>query len=154
MGDDHAGTSILVGGSRADRVASLAIQPSDSRKLYAAMGRNLRVSDDGGATWRTEREFATPARRVWATRDALYGAVERSSWVKDKGPWREGAAMPAPWTDISAGPPVIYAVTSESGVVSDDGGATWRQLEFPGTGARLRAIATSRNHPDVAYVSY
>src|SRR2546421_11798640 len=112
------------------------------------------MSGNGGTTWRSEREFATPARRVWATRDALYVALERSIWVRENATWREGAAMPAPWTDISAGPPVIYAVTSEGGAMSEDGGATWRQLELPGTGARLRAIATSRNHPDVAYVSY
>jgi photosystem II stability/assembly factor-like uncharacterized protein len=154
MGDDHADTTILVGGRPADRVASLAIQPGDSRKLYAAMGRSVKVSEDGGNTWRTEREFPAPARRVWATGGSIYVAVERSIWVREKGMWREGMAMPAAWTDISAGPPVIYAATASGGSVSEDGGATWRQFDLPGSGARLHAIATSRNHPDVAYVSY
>ncbi|HEV3198842.1 MAG TPA: hypothetical protein VGZ73_13070 [Bryobacteraceae bacterium] len=154
MGDDHADTSILVGGKPADRLAALAIQPGDSKKLYAGTGRTLRISDDGGASWRTEREFPTQVRRVWATRGALYAAVERSIWVRENGTWREGPAMPAAWTDISAGPPVIYAVSSETGAVSEDAGNTWRRFELLGTGAKLQAIAASRNHPDTAYVSY
>jgi photosystem II stability/assembly factor-like uncharacterized protein len=154
MGDDHADTTILVGGRPADRVTALAIQPGDSRKLYAAIERSLRISEDGGTTWRTEREFDTSARRVWATAGSVYVAVERSIWVREKGTWREGAALPAPWTDMSAGPPVIYAVMPSGGFVSEDGGATWRQFELPGTGTRPHAIATSRNHPVVAYVSY
>lgn len=154
MGDDHADTSILVAGKPADRISTLAIQPGDSRKLYAGMGRALRVSENGGTSWRTEREFETPVRRVWAARNALYAAVERSIWIMENGTWREGAAMPAPWTDITAGLPVIYTVSTEGGAISEDGGATWRRFELPGAGARLQAVATSRNHPDTAYVSY
>src|SRR5215471_1133248 len=153
MGDDHADTSIQIGGKPAERVAALAIQPGDSRKLYAAMGRSLRLSDDGGVSWSTERQFETPVRRVWAARDALYAAVEKSIWVRENGMWRAGADLPAAWTDITAGLPVIYAVSAEGGAVSEDGGATWRRFELPGAGARLQAIAASRKHPDVAYAS-
>jgi len=154
MNDDHAETAILVGGKPADRVTALAVQPGDSRRLYAAFGTMLRISEDGGKSWRAEREFATPVRRAWATRDALYVAVERSIWVREKGTWHEGAAMPAAWTDISGAPPVIYAIAGNGGLISEDAGATWRALDLPGTGARLHAIATSLNHSDVAYVSY
>ena len=154
MGDDHAETTILVGGKPAERVTALAIQPADSRTLYAAMGRTLRVSHDGGNTWQTEREFATPARRVWAAAGSLYVALERSVWLKEKGAWREGAQLPAAWTDITAGPPVIYTVGANGGSISEDGGATWRAFALPGEGAHLRAVAAGRNHPEVAYVSY
>jgi photosystem II stability/assembly factor-like uncharacterized protein len=154
MDDDHADTTILVNGKPADRVAALAIQPGDSRRLYAGFGRELRTSEDGGATWRVEREFAAPVRRVWATREAVYAALERSIWVKQSNAWREGAAMPMTWTDISMGPPTTYAVSAEGGAVSEDGGATWQRFDLPGSGARLQAVATSRDHADVAYVSY
>jgi len=154
MGDDHAETTILVGGKPAERVTALAIQPGDSTTLYAAMGRALRVSHDGGNTWQTEREFATPARRVWAAAGSLYVALERSVWLKEKGAWREGAQLPAAWTDITAGPPVIYTVGANGGSISEDGGATWRAFALPGEGAHLRAVAAGRNHPEVAYVSY
>jgi len=162
MGDDHADTTILVGGKPADRVATLAVQPGNSRQLFAGIGRALRVSDDGGASWRTEREFATPVRRVWATRTTLFAAVERSIWVRENGiggsaesgSWHEGAVLTSSWIDLAFAPPVIYSVSAQGGAVSEDGGSTWRSFELPGGGARLQAIATSRNHPDTAYVSY
>jgi photosystem II stability/assembly factor-like uncharacterized protein len=154
MADDHADATVLVGGKAADRVSSIAVQPGNSRKLYAAIGNTVRVSEDGGATWRVEREFATAVKHVWANRVSLFAAVERSVWVRQDGMWREGAAMPAAWIDISAGLPVFYAVAASGGVVSEDSGTTWRKFELPGSGAKLQAIATSAKHPDVAYVSY
>src|SRR5438552_10311274 len=39
-------------------------------------------------------------------------------------------------------------------VVSEDGGATWRESKLPGTSPELRAIATSQLHGNAAYVSY
>jgi hypothetical protein len=75
-------------------------------------------------------------------------------WVREKGVWNEGAAASEAWVDISAGPPVVYAVTASSGAVSEDGGKTWRDFVLPGTGARLGAVATSLRHPDTAYVGY
>src|SRR5215470_12688922 len=55
MGNDHADETILVDGRPADRVTALAIDPANSKKLYAAMGNSLKISDDAGATWRMER---------------------------------------------------------------------------------------------------
>src|SRR5205823_14386865 len=44
---------------------------------------------------------------------------------------------------------------SEKGIfVSKNGGSTWRQSSLPGSGAQVRAIATSSQHADIAYVSY
>jgi photosystem II stability/assembly factor-like uncharacterized protein len=154
MGDDHADTTILVGGKPADRFASLAVQPGDSKKLYAAIGHTVRVSEDGGASWSVEREFATPVRRVWAQRATLYAAVDRSVWVRENGSWREGAALPAAWTDISVTAPLIYAVTAGRGMVSEDAGATWRAIDLPGAGAKPHAVAASLKHPEIAYLSY
>jgi len=38
--------------------------------------------------------------------------------------------------------------------VSRDGGASWKASPLPGSGARVRAIATSLKHPESAYASY
>jgi photosystem II stability/assembly factor-like uncharacterized protein len=154
MGDDHADETILVGGKPAERMSALAVDPANSKVLYAGVGRTVRISEDWGATWRIEREFPTPVRRVWAARGVLYAALERSVFVREEGSWREGQALPASWADITAGPPVIYAVSDRAGAVSEDGGRTWRAFELPGSGARMQAIATSLKHPDTAYVSY
>jgi photosystem II stability/assembly factor-like uncharacterized protein len=154
MTDDHADATILVDNKPAERIAALAVEPGNSRLLYAAVGRTLRVSEDGGGTWRTEREFPTAVRRVWADHGSLYAALMRSVFVRTRGVWTEGQVLSAPWADIAAGPPVIYAISSSGGSVSDDSGSSWRPFELPGAGARLHAVATSLKHPDIAYVSY
>src|SRR6185312_3956308 len=44
---------------------------------------------------------------------------------------------------------------SDTGIfVSRDGGASWKASPLPGSGARVRAIATSLKHPESAYASY
>ncbi len=154
MSDDHADETILADGARAERVAALAIDPRNSKMLYAATGRVLRVSEDGGATWRVEREFSTAVRRVWAGSSTLYAALATSVFMRENGTWSEGRPLASAWNDIAAGAPVIYAISQSAGSVSDDGGKSWRAFSLPGSGARLHAIATSAKHPDTAYVSY
>jgi photosystem II stability/assembly factor-like uncharacterized protein len=154
MGDDHADETILVQGKPAERVASMAVAPGNSKLLYAIAGRSLLMSADFGASWRAEKEFPSPVRRVWAERDRLYVASERSIWTRENGAWSEGAAAAAPWVDVSAGPPVIYAVSDTAGAVSEDRGKTWRAFGLPGSGARFHAVAASLRHPDTAYVSF
>ncbi len=154
MNDDHADERILANGKPAERVSALAINPADSKVLYAAIGRTLRVSKDWGSTWRIEREFPTPVRRVWAAGESLFAALERSVFIRESGAWTEGQPLAAPWADITAGPPVLYAVSGQTGSVSEDGGKTWRGFALPASGARMQAVATSRRHPDTAYVSY
>ncbi len=154
MSGDHADEEILVDGKPAGRIAALAIDPGSGKLLYAGIGSALHISDDGGATWRKERDFTTRVRRIWAENGALYVAGDRTIAVRGKGAWSEGAPLAEAWADITAGPPVIYAVTASSGAVSEDGGNTWRAFTLPGTGARLAAVATSLRHPDTAYVSY
>jgi len=154
MSSDHADEEILVDGKPAERMAALAVDPGNSKVLYAAIGTALHVSEDGGASWRKERDFPTRVRRIWAGNGALYVAGERSIFVREKGAWSEGAPSADAWVDIAAGPPVIYAVAASGGSVSEDGGKSWRAFSLPGAGARLGAVATSLHHPDTAYVSY
>src|SRR5690242_21783543 len=105
----------------AERVTALAIEPDNSKVLYAAIGTSLQVSQDGGTTWRKERDFGTRVRRIWSSNGALYVAGERSVEIREKGVWSVGAAAAEPWVDITAGPPVLYSVTASSGAVSEDG---------------------------------
>ena len=115
MSDDHADESILVNGQPAPRVSSLAVDPADSKVLYAATGNTLRVSRDTGATWTVEREFPAPLRRVWAALDRVSAATGLSVFTRANGTWSEGSALDAPWVDLSAAAPVVYAVTGNPG---------------------------------------
>ena len=49
---------------------------------------------------------------------------------------------------------MIYFTSERGAFRSSDGGATWRECVLPGSGAKIRAIATSLHHPDTAYLSY
>jgi photosystem II stability/assembly factor-like uncharacterized protein len=48
----------------------------------------------------------------------------------------------------------MYGTSEQGTFVSTDGGATWRKCDLPGSGAKVRADATSLHHPQTAYVSY
>ncbi len=52
------------------------------------------------------------------------------------------------------GEPVVYASTLATAFVSEDGGRTWRGSALPGFAPRIKTIATSQRHPNVAYLSY
>jgi photosystem II stability/assembly factor-like uncharacterized protein len=62
-------------------------------------------------------------------------------------------------TDISAGfapkgQAIFYVVADESAFVSDDAAVTWRKIDLGSGNEKIRAIATSLQHPEIAYVSY
>jgi photosystem II stability/assembly factor-like uncharacterized protein len=151
--DDHASGPILVDGKAAQRATALAVEPGNSRRLHMAIGTSLLTTDDAGATWRVERDFPAAVRRIWATRDGLYVAAERSIFHREKGEWTEGEPAPARFVDIAGAPPVFYMVAQEQAAISDDGGKSWRTAKLPGTDARLQAVAVGRKHPDTAYIS-
>ena len=67
--------------------------------------------------------------------------------------------LPPAVNDISLGfgtakQPTIYATSEEGIFVSTDGGANFNKRSLPGTGGKVRAVATSFHHPETAYVSY
>ena len=92
-----------------------------------------------------------------SSRTIFVGSVRALAVIN--GPAVHKLSVPEDTNEISLGfgaaaQPTIYA-TSEQGVfVSTDGGATWSKSTLPGDGGRVRAIATSLHHPEVAYVSY
>jgi photosystem II stability/assembly factor-like uncharacterized protein len=124
----------------------------------------LFLSGDSGKTWQKKVDLPAGVRHIWIdgrspkhSRTLYVGASNVIAVVN--GEDIQERNLPASATEISLGftansKPVIY-LTSEVGVfVSTDGGANFRSASLPGSGAKVRAIATSLHHPQVAYVSY
>ena len=168
MSSDHADEQILADPDPLSEIAALAVDPSDSKTLYAAAGTKespaLFVSRDYGKSWQKQVALPDVPRHLWvdpnsaADGRSLFLASGHALTVVSPGGVRS-FPFPTPVSDTSmgfdSGPhPTIYA-TSEQGIyVSNDAGANWRQSTLPGAGAKVRAIATSLHHPETAYVSY
>lgn len=170
MSSDHADESVVADDNPLGIFLALAIDPQDSKVLVAATVHGnqpaLFISRNGGDTWKQVTDLPEIPRRVWidplsnqAMRD-LYVGGETGVMVRRHGKWEKRKAPPGLlFTDLSMGfskqhGAIAYA-TSASGIyVSRDGGVSWASSALPGTGAQVRAIATSLHHPEVAYVSY
>ena len=171
MADDHAGPNFTLTDGTYGRMLALAIDPDNSNSLYAAIQEegvvSLNTSADQGATWRKRGALPGGVRSIFIHPESpvndrtLYVLGPKGVTVRKGGAWRTGA-MPGDETfvDLSLGfpggeaLPVIYAVTESRVYASVDEGQSWQGTSLPGEGARLQAISTSLNHPDVAYVSY
>jgi photosystem II stability/assembly factor-like uncharacterized protein len=183
MADDHASARITIGEGRSPAMTALAIDPGDSRVLYAAFMEageaSLRVSSDGGATWKRESPLAGGGRRILvdprsaAGNRTLYVLGRNSVAVRESGQWSQGIPPSGvdAFADMAAGfparggKPVLYGIaSSERGegnrlYVSEDGGTSWRRSflvpEAQGTSQpRLVAVAACLNQPEAAYISY
>jgi hypothetical protein len=165
MNSDHAEEFIIAEPDPLGSITALAIDPDDSRMLYAAASKGLFVSTDSGETWRREATLPEPALHMWvhpyserATRTLIIGSRHSIQVKTSSGIQTRPAPQSAAFTDLSAGfrdgTAIIYGTTTKGAFVSSDGGATWQNCTLPGTGARVRAIATSLHHPETAYLSY
>jgi photosystem II stability/assembly factor-like uncharacterized protein len=175
MDSDHADETLIASPNSIGKIVALAIDPTDSHILYAAATIDNRtalvLSRDGGLTWQRLVPLPEEPLRIWidpnsrgASRD-LYIADTHTIHVRIRGRWqRRTSPRGATFTELAAGfaatgSPTLYAVSqfshSSSGLlVSPNGGLNWNAAAFPGIGARLRAVATSLRHPEVAYASY
>jgi len=169
MPSDHADARIVTKDGRYPRVAALAIDPVDSKTLYAAMSEGsstvLSVSADGGASWKKGADLPAGVLRIHIdpasprTDRTITVVTAKSVMVRAGGTWKEHAT-PAQFIDTSAGYATagglrLYGVSRDGLHISDDGGVTWRNSEIqPGAKPRLSAVATSAQHPDVAYLAY
>lgn len=168
MNSDHADEKIVADPDPLGHIAAMAIDPANSNILYAAAGTKespaLFVSSDSGKNWRNQTGLPDVPRRIWVdpnsakdTRTIFLASAHALTVVSTSGV--RSVPFPAAVNGVSLGvasgpQPTIYA-TSEQGIfVSSDGGANWHKRELPGKAAKLRAVATSFHHPDVAYVSY
>lgn len=168
MRSDHADEDLVAQPDPLRNIAALAVDPANSNVLYAAAGGKkspaLFISRDFGKSWNRQQELPEMPLRMWvdphspADSRVLFIAGPHSVSVKTSTGVRT-LAVPVTLTDVSAGfgsgsHPVIYGVSEQGIFVSKDGGASWHQSRLPGGSAKVRAIATSRQHPAVAYVSY
>ncbi len=170
MSSDHADETIVAEPNPMGQVVALAIDPADSKTLVAGAVKDGKaaafISKDDGGTWSKAQDLTGAPQRIWidpysnkSDRD-LYIAGKTGVTVRYRGKWQE---RPGPkgavFNDVSAGfsdatGMTLYA-SSETGIfLSRDGGTTWVSSTLPGSGAKVRAIATSLNHPESAYASY
>ncbi len=172
MSDDHAGERIITKGGDSPAISAIAIDPSDPRMLYGAFrngnANELRISKDWGKTWDNAGSLSEAAKAIYVDgrspegNRSLYVVGARSIARRTAGQWHQGSAAPEvrAFADVSlgfpaaGGAPVVYAVAQQGLFVSTDGGASWARGALPGAEARFIAVATCRNHPDTAYVSY
>ncbi len=151
--DDHASERLLTKDGEADHLTALAVDPADSKVLYAArqrgQGSMLLISSDWGKSWKEAALLGPPVRRVYvdpnSPRDnrTLYVVHPNRVVVRENGEWKKGPPVPdiESFTDVTAGfpkgnpKPVIYGVGRTKwkdgrllgGVyVSTDGGMNWK----------------------------
>jgi len=148
-----------------------------------AGGVALYLSTDRGAHWQRSADLPGGGRKIFVDPNSppsdrtLYVLGENSVAIRKAGQWKQG---PAPAgvgeaIDMSAGFAAsgklsVYMVTgggrrsgsARSVILSSDGGSNWTVADVvplrnadSGTGmADLTNVATSLQHPEVAYVSY
>lgn len=177
MDSDHADESVEAEPNPIGEITALAIDPADSRILYAASKKDtqaiLNISRNGGITWQRLHFLPTTTLHIWIDphsakelRD-LYVVSSDGTEARVHGQWIHYAGpQGSTFTDASAGfpagdhaAPTLYAVAKDtqsnsSLLVSTDGGANWIPSPFPGDGTQLRAVTASLHHPNVAYASY
>jgi photosystem II stability/assembly factor-like uncharacterized protein len=168
MDSDHADEQILADPDPLSSIKAMAVDPANSKVLYVAAGAKespaLFVSRDSGQTWQKQEPLPDVPRHIWvdprsnADSRRLFLASAHAVVVASAGT-AQSLPLPATVNDISlafgsGAEPTIYATSEQGAYVSTDGGTTWRKCELPGKGAKVRAVATSLRHPEVAYISY
>jgi photosystem II stability/assembly factor-like uncharacterized protein len=182
MPDDHAGERFVLRGDPQGSVSALAVDPANSKLLYAAIldrGKNyFATSTDWGKTWKRDADLPGfeprsagalgGSRRIFIdpsspkSNRTIYLIGTKSVSVRRGNAWRTLA--PPPGVDsfleysggfLKAGP--VFYVTSQAGAfVSGDGGENWRPVSLPGLTGRLQfsGVGASFHHPEVAYLSF
>jgi photosystem II stability/assembly factor-like uncharacterized protein len=157
-GDDHASETYHVREAPRAAVTALAIDPEDSRALYAAVGSELWSSSDGGAAWKPSATLAGKISAIWidphSPKDnrTIFAAGPNAIYIRREGKWSAGES-PGPFTSVAGAPPVFYAI-SGSRIFISEGGVKWTAGEDSGSGITPTVVATSAANPDIAYCSY
>ena len=168
MNSDHSDEHILADPDPLGTIAALAVDPADSKVLYAAAGNKeswaIFVSRDFGQTWQKQASLPDKPRRIWV--DPHSPANSRKLFLTSASMVAVATAsdlrkfpVPTKFTDVSlafgsAPQPTIYATSKEGIFISVNGGESWQKSSMPGKDAEVRAVATSLHHPETAYVSY
>jgi photosystem II stability/assembly factor-like uncharacterized protein len=150
MPDDHASPRVLTAQGPSGHVEALAVDPTDSQKLYATIGEagavGLDISNDRGAHWQRAAALPGGGRKILVDPHSppsdrtLYVLGENSVTVRKAGEWKQGQAPAGVGEsiDMSAGfssaeQLIVYLLAgggrrsgSARGIfISPDGGATW-----------------------------
>src|SRR3954469_23754228 len=144
MRSDHSDENLVADPNPLGDIAALAIDPKDSKTLYAAAGdkshASLFVSHDWGENWTKQDDLPETPRRIWADPNspaesrAIYISGPKFFVLKDSAGIHK---FPVPesvtFTDVSLGftpAPIVYAVSEKGVLISKDGGKTWSQASF------------------------
>jgi photosystem II stability/assembly factor-like uncharacterized protein len=150
---DHAEEVLVTKDHTTRKVLALTVDPSDSKKLYAAISVNDRTgfysSDDRGKSWTSEKVLEDDAQKIFvlpsspAGNRTIYVAGKNTIAVRKDGKWsiNKGPSGVRQLTSVSGGFDkghdrfFIYAISGKgyfnpegdpSGIyVTEDGGATW-----------------------------
>jgi photosystem II stability/assembly factor-like uncharacterized protein len=170
MRSDHSDEELIAEPDPLGGIEALAIDPSNSKILFAAAGdknhAKIFMSRDWGASWKSLADLPETPRRIWidpkSPRDSriLYIAGAHGVVTYDSSGRRsfQGSGS-MKFADVSLGfvsapDPVAYGISDKGIFVSRDGGKMWQQRQLPGSGAEVRTIATGRDNGKVAYASY
>ncbi len=172
MSSDHADEELVAEPNPLGSITAMAIDPSDSELIYAAAGdkskgtSGLFVSRDRAANWTKQEDLSGPVDKLWVNPHSPKNArtlfLAGPHFLMEKTP-ADNKRLSIPnvkaLTDISlgftaAGRSIFYVVGDESAFVSDDEAETWRKIDLGSGSGKIRAIATSLHHPEIAYASY
>jgi photosystem II stability/assembly factor-like uncharacterized protein len=172
MNSDHADEELVAEPNPAGTITAMAIDPSNSRIIYVAAGdkkkgpSGLFVSRDGAKNWMKQDDLPGLADRLWVNPHSPENArtlyIAGAHFMVEKTP-AQNKNIPIPnvkgLADVSMGftpqgRPIFYVIGDESAFVSSGEGGTWRKVDLGSGSAKFRAIATSRQHPEIAYLSY
>ncbi len=159
MPDDHASPIIETSGGPAESVSALAVDPGDSKILYAVIGSGqssaLFISKDWGAHWEHSSNLDSGphhGHKIYVDPHSpqsdrtLYVIGTNSVSVRRAGQWKQGSRptgvgsfLDASAGFSSSGELIVYALAAAhpgntmSGpiIVSHDGGATWTETNGP-----------------------
>src|SRR6202162_2279693 len=172
MNSDHADEELVAEPNPLGTITAVAVDPSDSQKIYVAAENkkkgisSLFVSRDAAANWMNQGNLPEVADKLWVNphspKDARTLFLAGAHFLIEKTP-TESKKLPIPnvkaLADISVGftpvgQPIFYVVGDESAFVSDDEANTWRKIDLGSASGKIRAIATSLQHPEIAYASF
>ena len=180
-GEDEGEPSIT-GSSQIPWIQAFAVDPENSNALYAVIGDQLHVSTDSGRNWEglapavgaralyVEPHSPPRKRTVYVVGYDSIGVWNGARYTNcriDDAP----ARFSAYGFGSTAGRSVLYTVSDfnfkdgqykNGGIMaSEDGGASWHSLNqgllkmvARGRYPTFAALAVSRRHPEVVYVSY
>jgi hypothetical protein len=172
MNSDHADEELVAEPNPLGTITAMAIDPSDSRIIYVAAGDKkkgpygLFVSRDGAANWMKQDDLPGLANRLWVNPHSPGNArtlfIAGAHFMLKKSP-AQNKNIPIPnvkgLADLSMGftpqgRPIFYVVGDQAAFVSAGEEGTWGKVDLGSGSAKIRAIATSLEHPEIAYLSY